>query len=96
MFASNSIATKRSLSAVLAASFVFTGALAVPLAANAQTTKTHHSWFGRHRKATTVGAGVGAYALAKHSKHGVFHRHPVLTGLGAAAVAHHYAKKHKN
>lgn len=91
MFSLNTTVKSR-FAAALACSMVLTGAVCVPL--QAQTTTQHKSWFHRHPTATTAGAGVGAYQLAKHSKHGVFHRHPVATGIGAAVIAHHYAKKH--
>lgn len=74
--------------------FALACTLALPGVLSVSAQAQHRSWFHRHPTATTAGAGVGAYALAKHSKHGIFHRHPVLTGIGAAAVAHHYAKKH--
>ena len=87
MFTRNTVAAF-----ALACTIALPGVLSAP--AFAQTTKTHHGFMHRHPTAATAGAGVGAYALAKHSKHGVFHRHPVLTGIGAAAITHHYAKKH--
>lgn len=93
MSALNTITHKGRVAFALACTLALPGVLAV--SAQAQTHKTHRSWFHRHPTATAAGAGVGAYALAKHSRHGIFHRHPVLTGIGAAAVAHHYAKKHQ-
>jgi hypothetical protein len=86
----DNITRKGRIASALACTFVLSSALCLPL--QAQTQK--RSWFHRHPTATTAGAGVGAYALAKHSKHGIFHRHPVATGIGAAVIAHHYAKKH--
>ena len=86
----NTIARKGRVAFALACSLALAGAVSSPL--QAQTQK--RSWFHRHPTATTAGAGVGAYEVAKHSKHGVFHRHPVATGIGAAVIAHHYAKKH--
>lgn len=86
----HNMAHKGRVAFALACSLALSGAVCAPL--QAQTQK--RSWFHRHPTATTAGAGVGAYALAKHSKHGVFHRHPVATGVGAAVIAHHYAKKH--
>ena len=88
----HTITRKSRVAFALACTFALPGVLSI--SAQAQSQSTHRSWFHRHPTATTAGAGVGAYAMAKHSKHGVFHRHPVLTGIGAAAVAHHYAKKH--
>jgi hypothetical protein len=88
----NTISRKSRVAFALACTLAAPGILSV--SAQAQTTKAHSSWFHRHPTATTAGAGVGAYAMAKHSKHGVFHRHPVATGIGAAVIAHHYAKKH--
>ena len=99
MYTSNKNTSKGRLALALACTLALPAAM--PIAAQAQThhyvkrTTTHRSWFHRHPTATTAGAGVGAYALAKHSKHGIFHRHPVITGVAAAAVAHHYAKKHR-
>ncbi len=91
MYTLNNVTRKGVAAFALACTFALPGVLMVP--AQAQT--THRSWLHRHPHMATAGAGVGAYALAKHSHHGVFHRHPVLTGIGAAAVAHHYAKKHQ-
>ena len=88
----HTVASRTRVAFALACTLALPAVLCVP--ALAQTQKTHHSWMHRHPTATTAGAGVGAYALAKHSKHGVFHRHPVATGIGAAVIAHHYAKKH--
>ena len=88
----NSIARKGLVAFALACTLALPGVLSV--SAQAQTQKPHKSWMHRHPTATTAGAGVGAYALAKHSKHGVFHRHPIVTGVGAAVIAHHYSKKH--
>ena len=85
--------SKGRLAVALALSLVLPGVVSTPLAAVAQ--RQHRGFMHRHPTATAAAAGVGAYALAKHSRHGVFHRHPVLTGIGAAMVAHHYAKKHR-
>ena len=79
------------LATALACSLVLPGVMCAPVAASGQ--KHHRGFIHRHPNATAAAAGVGAYALAKHSRHGVLHRHPILTGIGAAAVAHHYAKK---
>jgi hypothetical protein len=95
MYRSSTVPHKGRIAFALACTLALPGVLCVPAQAQIhRSTSTHRSWFHRHPTATTAGAGVGAYALAKHSKHGIFHRHPVLTGIGAAAVAHHYAKKH--
>ncbi|MCW3054454.1 MAG: hypothetical protein JWN14_3624 [Chthonomonadales bacterium] len=97
----NNTTRKGRVALALACTLALPATLCVPAQAQlfhkrtTTTSTTHHSWFHRHPTATTAGAGIGAYALAKHSKHGIFHRHPILTGIGAAAVAHHYAKKHR-
>ena len=58
MFTSNNIARKGRVAFALACTLALPGILTV--SAQAQTTKTHHSWFHRHPTATTAGAGVGA------------------------------------
>lgn len=69
----------------------------LPMTANAGQTTTHH----HHATAKAAAAGVGAYALAKHTGHNrakkgqklnFAQRHPVLSGIAAGAVVHHYAK----
>jgi len=72
----------------------------LPLKANADNgyTPSHH----RHATAKAAAAGIGAYALAKHTgdnrarngrRRNFAQRHPVLSGIAAAAVVHHYAKR---
>jgi len=82
---------------------ILTGAVGPVLPAVAQT-RHHRNFAQKHPTLTGIGAGVGAYALAKKTgknrvragrRPNFAQRHPVLSGVAAAAVAHHYAKKHR-
>ncbi len=80
---------------------VFGFGVIAPITAQAQT--HHRNILQRHKTLSSVGAGVAAGKVAKHTgkkrvaqggKKNFAQRHPHLTGAAAAVGTHHILKKH--